>query len=140
MRMRTVPVPPSYTAGRDSAIMRLIKTLLRNVTWCTAAGSFLPMQDPSRDANASLVSSPAHYIKQAVLVQGIRRVIAVTASEAEEAINKAEGLTKAMGAAEKLHGAQLDAELAGLRQVRAMLWQSSLWHYRISQSDIATHW
>ena len=41
----------------------------------------------------------------------------MTASEAEEAVSKAEGLTKAMDAAEKLQGAQLDAEIAGLRQV-----------------------
>ena len=50
-------------------------------------------------------------------MQGIRRVIAVTASEAEEAVSKAEGLTKAMNSAEKLNGAKLDAEIAGLRQV-----------------------
>ena len=53
------------------------------------------------------------------MLQGIRRVIAVTASEAEEAVSKAEGLTKAMDAAEKLSGPQLDAEIVGLRQVRA---------------------
>ena len=84
------------------------------------------MQDPSRDADASLVSCPAGYLEKAVIIQGVRRVIAVTASEAEEAVNKAEGLTKAMDAAEKLQGTQLDAEIAGLRQVRAMPWQSSL--------------
>ena len=50
-------------------------------------------------------------------VQGIRRVIAVTASEAEEAVSKAEGLTKAMDSAEKLDGPKLDAEIASLRQV-----------------------
>ncbi len=49
--------------------------------------------------------------------QGIRRVIAVTASEAEEAVSKAEGLTKAMDAAEQLEASKLDAEIAGLRQV-----------------------
>ena len=49
----------------------------------------------------------------------------MTASEAEEAVSKAEGLTKAMDAAEKLQGAQLDAEIAGLRQVNFRLWQSS---------------
>ena len=52
--------------------------------------------------------------------QGIRRVIAVTASEAEEAVSRAEGLTKAMDAAEKLDGAKLDAEIASLRQVHYM--------------------
>ena len=51
------------------------------------------------------------------IVQGIRRVIAVTASEAEEAVSKAEGLTKAMDAVEKLDASKLDAEIAGLRQV-----------------------
>ena len=50
----------------------------------------------------------------------------MTASEAEEAVSKAEGLTKAMDAAEKLQGVQLDAEIAGLRQVGVRLWQSSL--------------
>ena len=49
----------------------------------------------------------------------------MTASEAEEAVSKAEGLTKAMDAAEKLQGAQLDAEIAGLRQVYFRLCQSS---------------
>lgn len=52
------------------------------------------------------------------MLQGVRRVIAVTASEAEEAVSKAEGLTKAMDAAEKLSGPQLDAEIVRLRQVR----------------------
>ncbi len=51
------------------------------------------------------------------LLQGIRRVIAVTLSEAEEAMSKAEGLTKALGAAEELSGSQLDTEIGGLRQV-----------------------
>ncbi len=50
-------------------------------------------------------------------VQGTRRVIAVTASEAEEAVSKAEGLTTAMDSAEKLDGPKLDAEIASLRQV-----------------------
>ena len=44
-------------------------------------------------------------------------MIAVTASEAEEAVSKAEGLTKAMDSAEKLDGPKLDAEIASLRQV-----------------------
>ena len=52
------------------------------------------------------------------MLQGVRRVIAVTALEADEAVSKAEGLTKAMDAAEKLSGPQLDAEIVGLRQVR----------------------
>ena len=41
----------------------------------------------------------------------------MTASEAEEAVSKAEGLTKAMEAAEQLDASKLDAEIAGLRQV-----------------------
>ena len=53
----------------------------------------------------------------------------MTASEAEEAVSKAEGLTKAMDAAEKLQGAQLDAEIAGLRQVHFRLCQSSVCNF-----------
>lgn len=64
-------------------------------------------------------------------VQGIRRVIAVTASEAEEAVSKAESLTKAMGAAEKLDGPKLDAEIAGLRQV----WPSTSAIFSIHSHD-----
>ena len=41
----------------------------------------------------------------------------MTASEAEEAVSKAEGLTNAMDAAEQLEASKLDAEIAGLRQV-----------------------
>ena len=63
-------------------------------------------------AKVGLLSTWFHAI-----LQGIRRVIAVTASEAEEAVSKAEGLTKAMDAAEKLEASQLDAKIAGLRQV-----------------------
>ena len=50
----------------------------------------------------------------------------MTASGAEEAVSKAEGLTIAMDTAEKLQGAQLDAEIAGLRQVIVRQWHSSL--------------
>lgn len=54
-------------------------------------------------------------------MQGIRRVVAVTSTEAEAALANAEGLLVAVGAAEKLSGAELEAELTRLRQVCCLL-------------------
>ena len=51
------------------------------------------------------------------LLQGVRRVVAVTSAEAEAAVARAEALTKAMEAAQKLTGPALEAEIAALRQV-----------------------
>ena len=126
-------------ACRDFAFTRQSLAALRHVTWCAIANNLLQMQDDSGRANLINEHSLAVYI------QGIRRVIAVTASGAEEAVSKAEGLTIAMDAAEKLQGAQLDAEIAGLRQVTVRLWQSSLQLLCKSQLDIDTccqalHW
>ena len=49
--------------------------------------------------------------------QGIRRVVAVTGMEAELAMSKAEGLMVGVEAADKLAGAELEAQYATLKQV-----------------------
>lgn len=60
--------------------------------------------------------------------QGIRRVVAVTSAEAEAALARAEALTKAMEAAQKLTGPELEAEIATLRQVRHICSLGSWYH------------
>ncbi len=64
------------------------------------------------------------------LLQGVRRVVAVTSAEAEAAVARAEALTKAMEAAQKLTGPALEAEIAILRQVWPCTLSGSLPHMR----------
>lgn len=56
-----------------------------------------------------------------MMTQGIRRVVAVTGMEAELAMSKAEGLMVGVEAADRLSGAELEAQYATLKQVPAQL-------------------
>ena len=62
-----------------------------------------------------------------MLLQGIRRIVAVTGQEAAEAIKEGEALADQLAAAQKLQGQELEKEVAALKQVS---WQ--LRHQTIS--------
>lgn len=51
------------------------------------------------------------------LLQGIRRIVAVTGQEAAEAIREGETLANQLAAAQKLQGQELEKEVAALKQV-----------------------
>ncbi len=51
------------------------------------------------------------------MLQGIRRIVAVTGEEAAAAIKEGEGLANQLAAAQKLQGQQLETEVAALKQV-----------------------
>ena len=51
------------------------------------------------------------------VLQGIRRIVAVTGEEAAAAIKEGEGLAHQLAAAQKLQGQQLETEVAALKQV-----------------------
>ena len=57
------------------------------------------------------------------VLQGIRRIVAVTGEEAAAAIKEGEGLANQLAAAQKLQGQQLETEVAALKQVSVIqLW------------------
>ncbi len=51
------------------------------------------------------------------VLQGIRRIVAVTGEEAAAAIKEGGGLANQLAAAQKLQGQQLETEVAALKQV-----------------------
>ena len=55
------------------------------------------------------------------LLQGIRRIVAVTGQEAAEAIKAGEALADQLAAAQKLQGQDLEKEVAALKQVSCLL-------------------
>ncbi|KAA6428526.1 MAG: Alanyl-tRNA synthetase [Trebouxia sp. A1-2] len=55
-------------------------------------------------------------ISEEGIAKGIRRLVAVTGKEAAAAIKEGEGLANQLAAAQKLHGQQLETEVAALKQ------------------------
>lgn len=54
------------------------------------------------------------------LVQGIRRIVAVTGEEAADAIREGEALANQLAAAQQLQDQQLEKEVAALKQVSCL--------------------
>ena len=73
-------------------------------------------------ASGHIFAYPCHVVLHGkvtvkCLLQGIRRIVAVTGEEAAAAIREGETLANQMAAAQELQGQDLEKEVAALKQV-----------------------